>query len=149
MVLLPVAGKPVRHIAGGLGNEGWPIMEDNVENWSSRHGYAVLSSWRMAFWLTVIGDDVPEHALSCGERLPFTYVNFPIRNFSKALVQTVFTVKKGCKSRSTMTINTYLGNDSVSGLIEKLFTEKAIQIKCIIAALLKALRISSYILHTD
>src|SRR5277367_5190256 len=44
MVRFPLAGKPVRHIAGGLGNEEWPRTEERVENWASRQGYVVVRS---------------------------------------------------------------------------------------------------------
>ena len=44
MVRFPLAGKPVRHIAGGLGNEEWPRTEERAENWASRQGYVVVRS---------------------------------------------------------------------------------------------------------
>lgn len=38
IVLLPVAGKPVRHIDGGEGNEGGPSKEDREVNCGKRQG---------------------------------------------------------------------------------------------------------------
>ena len=44
MVRFPLAGKPVRHIAGGLGKEEWPRTEERAENCGSRQGYVVVRS---------------------------------------------------------------------------------------------------------
>lgn len=44
MVRFPLAGKPVRHIAGGLGNDECPNTEERAENWASRQGYVVVRS---------------------------------------------------------------------------------------------------------
>lgn len=62
MVLFPVAGKPVRHTACGLGNEECPMTERRAENWASRHGYVVLSCSTVASTWMVIGVDVPGRA---------------------------------------------------------------------------------------
>src|SRR5271154_5787889 len=44
MVRFPLAGKPVRHIAGGLGKEEWPRTEERAENCGSRQGYVIVRS---------------------------------------------------------------------------------------------------------
>jgi hypothetical protein len=44
MVRFPLAGKPVRHIEGGLGKEEWPRTEERAENWGSRQGYVIVRS---------------------------------------------------------------------------------------------------------
>jgi hypothetical protein len=62
MLVFPVAGKPVRQTAGGLGYEECPMTERRAENCASRHGYVVLSRSRVVSIWMVIDDDVQARA---------------------------------------------------------------------------------------